>query len=311
MKKGQLLEITLRIVQESLKDKSDTQIFSNYKLQNESGNKREFDIVIKSTLNNFELLTVIECKDFTKPVPVEKIEAFQSKCLRIPTINKKVFVSRNGFQSDALNASKSFGIEIYRIEEINQSLVTEWLAVSMITPAKASLIINNLVLKLNPFVDKPNFSMDSIIYKNSKTKLANIQDYINGLINKSGIFNKRMVLQAEGMNINREEKYSIEFKPTEELFLFDSSNCKYRITEFIIWVSIIIEELKSKVTVERIISDNNEMSTVITHDSNGPDIIKLVLKDSDPNEFVPFMINKESGEIFDTGCSFKYEKIKE
>ncbi|NOZ45591.1 MAG: hypothetical protein GXO79_02300 [Chlorobi bacterium] len=118
-------------------------------------------------------------------------------------------------------------------------------------------------------------------------------------------------MQAEGMNINKEEKYSIEHKPTEKLFLYDSNNSKYKIIEIVIWVTVIIEELQSQVTVERIASEKNEMSTVITHDSDGPDIIKLVLKDSDPNEFVPFMINKESGEIFDTGCTFKYEKLKE
>ena len=311
MKKGQLLEKTLRIIQESLKDKSDTQIFSNYRLRNESGKKREFDIVIKSTLNNFKFLTVIECKDFSQPVSVEKIEAFQSKCLRIPEINKKVFVSRKGFQSDAINAAKTFGIEIYKIKEINPGLVKEWITVSMVTPAKASLKINRLEIKVDSALENSNFSMESIVYKNLNNAQSSLKELVRYLINETGIFHKRMILKAEGLKLNTTEKYTFEFKPKEDLFISNSNNKKYRIIALIIWVTIIIEELQSKVTVEKIISEKKEMSTVITHDSNGPDIIKLVLNDNNPNEFTPFMINKESGEIFDTGLTFIYEKKKE
>jgi len=308
--KGKLLEITLRIVQESLKDKSDTKIASNQKLINESGNKREFDIVIESIINKFEIITVIECKDYIKPVPVEKIEAFQSKCERIPKINKKVFVSKNGYQSDAINAAKFYGIEIYKVEEISKNLVNDWLPVSMISPVKASMIINNISITFHSNIKTHNFTQESIIFKDSIVKLGTIKDYLQESIKKAGIFNERMVLRPEGTEINKEENISINLKPSEILSLFDIENNEYKIKELEIWITILFEELSSKTTVERIISENNEMSTVITHDSDGPDIIKIVLKDGNPDEFTPFMINKKTGKIFDTGCSFKYEKIK-
>ncbi len=78
MKQGALLEKTLRIVQESLKDNENTEIFSNYKIENSSGRNREFDIAIRTIVSGFELLVVVECKDYKTPVPVEKIEAFHS-----------------------------------------------------------------------------------------------------------------------------------------------------------------------------------------------------------------------------------------
>lgn len=310
MKKGKLLEITLRIVQESLKDKSDTKITCNHKLINESGSKREFDIVIESTINKFEILTVIECKDYTNPVPVEKIEAFQSKCERIPKINKKVFVTKNGYQSDAINAAKYYGIEIYKVEEISRNLVQDWLPVSMISPVKASMIIDNINITFHSRINSHNFTQESIIFKDSSVKLGTIRDYLRESIKNAGIFNDRMVLRPEGAEINKEEIISINIEPSDALSIFDSNNNEYKIKELEIWIKIIFEELSSKTTVERIISEDNEMSTVITHDSDGPDIIKIVLKDGDPDEFTPFMINKKTGKIFDTGCSFKYEKIK-
>ena len=118
MRKGKLLECTLRIVQESLKDKDDTEIYSNHEIINSAGRRREFDIVIKSFINGFNLTVVMECKDYAGPVAVEKIEAFHSKCLRIPEINKKVFVSRRGFQADAIKAAEEFGIETYEVEDV-------------------------------------------------------------------------------------------------------------------------------------------------------------------------------------------------
>ena len=50
----------------------------------------------------------IECKDYEKPVPVKDIEAFNTKCDRIKSINKKIFVSKNGYQKDAIPKIKRF-----------------------------------------------------------------------------------------------------------------------------------------------------------------------------------------------------------
>ena len=74
-----------------------------------------------------EILIAIECKNFKKPIPVEKIEAFHSKCLRIKGISKKVFVSSNGYQADAFGAAKDFEIDLYHLNEISQNAIVEWL----------------------------------------------------------------------------------------------------------------------------------------------------------------------------------------
>lgn len=121
-KTGKNLERLVRIVEEIYRIDSSTQIYSNYRVENTSGNNREIDILIKSNVNNFEIIIAIECKEYKSKISVDKIEAFNSKCLRIPEINKKIFVSENGFQKDAIDCAKSFGIELYTFNYLKDNV---------------------------------------------------------------------------------------------------------------------------------------------------------------------------------------------
>lgn len=123
---GKTLEKIIRLIQETLKDSENTEIFSNFQIENESGNKREIDILIDSSINNFKIKIAIECKDYSKKVPVKEIEAFESKCNRIKEINKKVFVSANGYQKDAVEAAKSFGIELHTANKFDENAIRQW-----------------------------------------------------------------------------------------------------------------------------------------------------------------------------------------
>jgi hypothetical protein len=132
MKNGKKLEKLVRLIQETLKDFPKTEIFSNYKIQNRSGRKREFDVLLRTTVNNYDFLIVIECKDYKTAVSVEKIEAFNSKCQRVKGISKKVFVAANGYQADAIDAAKDFDIELYHLNEIDKHKVIEWFPIKQL-----------------------------------------------------------------------------------------------------------------------------------------------------------------------------------
>jgi hypothetical protein len=129
---GRPLEKVVRLIHETLKDKPNTLIHSNYKVENVGGRKREFDIFIETSINDIQVKIAIECKAYKNPVGVEKIEAFNSKCLRVPTINKKVFVSQSGYQADSLNAAREFGIDLYDIKNIGQEEILKWFPVSQL-----------------------------------------------------------------------------------------------------------------------------------------------------------------------------------
>ena len=130
---GKSLEKTIRLIQETLKDSVNTEIFNNYKIENESGQKREIDILIVSSINDFKIKIAIECKDYSKKVPVKEIEAFQSKCDRIKEINKKVFVSTNGYQTDAINTANYYGIELHTANKFSQEDIKSWFPIQQMS----------------------------------------------------------------------------------------------------------------------------------------------------------------------------------
>lgn len=163
--KGTQFERTMRLIQEAFKDSASTQILSNYKIPNESGNNREIDILIISKINDFEIYIAIECKDYSKKIPVEKIEAFQSKCDRIKQINKKIFISSNGFQSDAINSATYYGIELLTATELSRDYLENLLPIRQLKP-EILPIINNSVLH----------------FDSSEENLKEIQKIFNGEI---------------------------------------------------------------------------------------------------------------------------------
>ena len=177
---GKILEKTVRLIQEVLRDSQSTKIYNNYKLKNESGNYREFDVLIISNINGFELKIAIECKDYSKAVSVSQIEAFNSKCQRIKGISKKVFVSRKGFQKDAIDSANYFDIDLFTADKITEKNVLQWLSMKQLK-FKLCEEISDLVLSLDITTSNElqelNKSFDETIY-NPKGDSENIKELI-------------------------------------------------------------------------------------------------------------------------------------
>lgn len=87
-----------------------------------------FDIAIETYLNNsssYSLLTLIECKNYQSPVPVNDIEEFDSKIRQISEHNTKgILISNNSFQSGAHTFALSSGIGLVRVNDNDEF---EWL----------------------------------------------------------------------------------------------------------------------------------------------------------------------------------------
>ncbi|PZR14334.1 MAG: hypothetical protein DI539_18960, partial [Flavobacterium psychrophilum] len=130
---GKFLEKLVAIVEEVYRSNPETEILRNFKIANVDGAKREFDLIIRSNINGFPITIAIECKQYSKKVSVDKIEAFYGKCQGIPEINKKIFVSENGFQQGAIDTAKRYAIELYSFAEVGQRL-REMLSVKRMKP---------------------------------------------------------------------------------------------------------------------------------------------------------------------------------
>lgn len=80
---------------------------------------RQFDVSIRFKFGFYEYLTLIECRDYNKPVSVEKVEAFVTKA-RQHKANKAIMVSTYGFQSGAKEVALRENIELYSLRQINK-----------------------------------------------------------------------------------------------------------------------------------------------------------------------------------------------
>jgi hypothetical protein len=311
MKNGKLLEITIHIVQEALKDKVDTQIFRNHKIKNNSGNKREFDIVIKARINGLKFTGVIECKDFNKPTSVEKIEAFNSKCQRIPQVHKKIFVSRNGYQKDAIAAAEDFGIEIYHIEELKNELINNWLSVKAVNMVKRYIQFDQIDFKTVPSIGSMEVGLHSKLSHESTKQTDSSKNFILQFVKQSNPGLERPFLVSSHTNLkNFDESHDLKLpKEALEGFYFqDNFGTKYYLTYLYCKFTFVHELVKTNVKVEKIASDEYEMSTVVTHESDEIEEVKLVLKENNPNTFDTFFLNKETEEFINSGYTFNFKK---
>jgi hypothetical protein len=83
---------------------------------NDSINGREFDVTIRFRRGLYDYLTVIECKDYEKPVPVEKVEAFVTKSLDAHA-HHAVMASTTGFQRGARDVAQRHNITLIHVTD--------------------------------------------------------------------------------------------------------------------------------------------------------------------------------------------------
>lgn len=227
--KGQQLEKTIRLIQETFKDSENTEIFSNYKIPNESGNNREIDVLIVSKINDFEIYIAIECKDYTKKIPVEKIEAFQSKCDRIKKINKKIFVSSKGFQSDAVNSAKYYGIDLFTAEELTSDALLNLMPIKQIKP-EILPIISNAVLTFDAdekTINEIKENYDGEIYRAGNDFAENIKTVVFEAVgnHQKDIFGLALLQWMKAKEKNDKEMiFPIKFDLTFDGYYFKKSS---------------------------------------------------------------------------------------
>jgi len=75
---------------------------------------RQFDVTIRFERGLYKYLTVIECKDYSRPVSVDKVDAFVTKCHDVGA-NFGVLASSSGFQEGAETVAKKHNITLLHI----------------------------------------------------------------------------------------------------------------------------------------------------------------------------------------------------
>lgn len=97
-------------IQKSFAGTTATVTHKDYIMGHTSQVEREIDISIKQKIAQFDILVVIDCKDYASPVDVTTVGEFVSLFEDVRA-NKGVMVSSNGFTPAAITFAKNKGIE--------------------------------------------------------------------------------------------------------------------------------------------------------------------------------------------------------
>jgi hypothetical protein len=81
---------------------------------------RQFDVTIRFKNGFYDYLTVIECKDYKKPVAVEKVDALATKS-RDAKADKAVMVSASGFQKGAIKVAQKHNISLFTLKSLSST----------------------------------------------------------------------------------------------------------------------------------------------------------------------------------------------
>ncbi|MDC5849682.1 restriction endonuclease [Vibrio europaeus] len=105
--------------EEFLKQKN-IEIERNKKIEDNFGVLREFDLYWEYELGGVTYKTIIECKDYSSKVSIDKIDALIGKIRDIPDL-KPVFATKVGYQRGAEEKAKHNKVELLIVREQNDS----------------------------------------------------------------------------------------------------------------------------------------------------------------------------------------------
>lgn len=86
---------------------------------NESIAGRQFDVTIRFRRGLYQYLTVVECKEYQNPVPVEKVEAFVTKAADAQA-HHAVMASTSGFQSGARKVAGKHNMSLIHVTDSSE-----------------------------------------------------------------------------------------------------------------------------------------------------------------------------------------------
>jgi hypothetical protein len=134
--------------QKNIKVEVDKKIIDNCCIE------RQFDIYWEYEMGGLTYKTVIECKDYTSNVSIEKIDALIGKTRDIPDL-KPVFATKKGYQSGAKTKAEKNKIDLLIVREQNDS---DWTAEDGTPLIKQICIDMHLCMpahihRFNPIID--------------------------------------------------------------------------------------------------------------------------------------------------------------
>ncbi len=89
-------------------------VIHNEKIIGKSGTPRQIDIAVRYKLGQFDVLVIIDCKDWSKPVDIADVGAFIDMVEDV-SANKGAIICNAGFTDGAKNRALEKGIDLFRV----------------------------------------------------------------------------------------------------------------------------------------------------------------------------------------------------
>jgi hypothetical protein len=95
-------------------------IDDNVKIMGKSGHKRQFDVIAVQKIGLVEITIAFECKRYSRPVTIDKVEAFVGR-LHDAGLPVGVMISERGFDSGAVDVAAKENILLFTCREAEQA----------------------------------------------------------------------------------------------------------------------------------------------------------------------------------------------
>ncbi|MES5481457.1 restriction endonuclease [Bradyrhizobium sp. INPA03-11B] len=114
-----------------------------------TGKQREHDVVLTITHDHHELVVALECRDRSRPVGVDAVEAFHTKC-NDTGIHSGVIVSSKGFYKTARTKAQYYGIRCLTLDEVEGF---NWFKPTDLNVLSCELVQARLFVAFDPYLD--------------------------------------------------------------------------------------------------------------------------------------------------------------
>lgn len=133
-----------------------------------TGKLREHDVVLTIAHEHHELVVALECRDRSRPIGVDAVEAFQNKC-RDTGIHSGVMVSSKGFTRTAITKATAYNVRCLSLDQVASF---DWCAPTFMTVLRRNITHAELHVEFPEGTNLDNpvlYDEDNVVIEKDRT----------------------------------------------------------------------------------------------------------------------------------------------
>jgi hypothetical protein len=181
-KTGRDLQRLIRAIEGARAAGQPIQIESPKHIQDKiTGKLREHDVVLTITHEHHDLVVALECRDRLRPIGVDAVEAFHSKC-RDTGIHSSVMVSSNGFTRTAITKGAAYNIRCLSLDQVTGF---DWCAPTFMTVLRRNITHAHMYVEFpkGTNLENPTLCDENDVVLEKDRTLAIAQEALNAAQN--------------------------------------------------------------------------------------------------------------------------------